>query len=73
MAETSAIHRLGQLSLTVTDLERSKAFYRDRVGLTLLFEVPNMGVLRLRRRPHHDDPAGGRNGRRELGSLLRRR
>lgn len=45
MADTSAIHRLGQLSLTVTDLERSKAFYRDRVGLTLLFEVPNMAFF----------------------------
>lgn len=39
------ISRLGQLSLTVTNLERAKEFYRDLVGLKLLFEVPNMAFF----------------------------
>src|SRR5262249_51617024 len=33
---------LVQVALTPRDPERSKAFYRDVLGLTLLFEVPNM-------------------------------
>ena len=41
-----------QVALTTRDPERSKAFYRDVLGLQLLFEVPNMvfyqmGNLRL--------------------------
>jgi methylmalonyl-CoA/ethylmalonyl-CoA epimerase len=39
------ISRLGQISLAVSDLERGKEFYRDRVGLRLLFEVPNMAFF----------------------------
>lgn len=44
--------RLVQVALTTRDPERSKLFYRDVLGLPLLFEVPNMtfyqvGELRL--------------------------
>lgn len=39
------ISRLGQVSLTVSDLSRAREFYRDKVGLTLLFEVPNMAFF----------------------------
>lgn len=44
--------KLVQVALTTLDQERSKAFYRDLLGLQLLFEVPNMvfyqmGDLRL--------------------------
>jgi len=31
---------IGQLHVTVTDMARSVAFYRDVLGLPLLFEVP---------------------------------
>jgi predicted enzyme related to lactoylglutathione lyase len=31
---------LGQVHITVTDVERSLAFYRDVVGLPFLFDVP---------------------------------
>src|SRR4029078_1327895 len=31
---------LGQVHITVTDVERSVAFYRDVVGLPFLFDVP---------------------------------
>ena len=47
-----ALSTIGQLALTVTDVERSLAFYRDALGMRLLFQVPNMvffdcGGLRL--------------------------
>ena len=45
MADPSGIARLGQISLTVSNLENAKKFYRDRVGLTMLFEVPNMAFF----------------------------
>jgi methylmalonyl-CoA/ethylmalonyl-CoA epimerase len=41
----NAISRIGQISLTVTDLARAVAFYRDTLGLTLLFEVPGMAFF----------------------------
>lgn len=32
--------RIGQVAVTVEDLERAKAFYRDVVGLRFLFDAP---------------------------------
>jgi len=51
-ATTLAGRKLVQVALTTRDPERSKQFYRDVLGLQLLFEVPNMtfyqaGDLRL--------------------------
>ena len=51
-APTLAGRKLVQVALTTRDPERSKRFYRDTLGLPLLFEVPNMtfyqmGELRL--------------------------
>ena len=39
--------KLVQVALTTRDAERSKAFYRDVLGLPLLFEVPNMTFYQL--------------------------
>jgi len=39
------IDRVLQLSIPVRDLLRATAFYRDVVGLELLFEVPNMAFF----------------------------
>jgi methylmalonyl-CoA/ethylmalonyl-CoA epimerase len=44
--------KLGQVALKVEDLPRAVAFYRDVLGLSLLFEYPNlaffdMGGVRL--------------------------
>jgi len=39
--------KLVQVALTTRDPERSKEFYRDVLGLTLLFEVPNMTFYQL--------------------------
>jgi catechol 2,3-dioxygenase-like lactoylglutathione lyase family enzyme len=39
--------KLVQVALTTRDPERSKAFYRDVLGLQMLFEVPNMVFYQL--------------------------
>jgi methylmalonyl-CoA/ethylmalonyl-CoA epimerase len=36
---------IGQIALTVTDVDRAIAFYRDTLGIKLLFQVPNMGFF----------------------------
>jgi len=39
--------KLQQVALTCRDLERSKAFYRDTLGLTFMFEASNMLFFQL--------------------------
>jgi methylmalonyl-CoA/ethylmalonyl-CoA epimerase len=36
---------IGQIALTVTNVDRAIAFYRDVLGMKLLFQVPNMGFF----------------------------
>lgn len=36
---------LGQVGCTVTDVDRAVGFYRDTLGLKLLFQVPNMAFF----------------------------
>jgi catechol 2,3-dioxygenase-like lactoylglutathione lyase family enzyme len=36
---------IGQIGITVTDIDRAVAFYRDTLGMKLLFQVPNMGFF----------------------------
>ncbi|HUB82530.1 MAG TPA: VOC family protein [Bryobacteraceae bacterium] len=36
---------IGQIGLTATDVERGIVFYRDVLGMTLLFQVPNMAFF----------------------------
>jgi catechol 2,3-dioxygenase-like lactoylglutathione lyase family enzyme len=40
-----AVSAIGQLHISVTDLDRSIAFYRDVLGLAHLFSVPGMAFL----------------------------
>ena len=35
------IDRIGQIALTVSDIDRAVAFYRDSLGMRFLFQVPN--------------------------------
>lgn len=42
---TPGITKIGQIALTVRDLPAAVAFYRDTLGLALLFEVPNMAFF----------------------------
>lgn len=36
---------VGQIAISVTDMESSIAFYRDRVGLKFLFSAPNVAFF----------------------------
>jgi len=44
-AEPFGLSTIGQIGITVTDVERAIAFYRDTLGMKLLFQVPNMGFF----------------------------
>jgi predicted enzyme related to lactoylglutathione lyase len=37
--------RIGQIHMPVQDLERAVRFYRDTLGVRLLFQVPNMAFF----------------------------
>ena len=37
--------RIGQIALTVSDIGRSVAFYRDSLGMRFLFQVPNLAFF----------------------------
>ena len=39
------LYTLGQIAITVTNVDESIAFYRDKLGMKLLFQVPNMGFF----------------------------
>jgi lactoylglutathione lyase len=45
VASPVPVGRLFEAHLTVKDVQRSKAFYRDVVGLPLAFELPERGVV----------------------------
>ena len=52
MNEAFALSQISQAALTVDDLERAVAFYRDTLGMKHLFSAPNMaffecGAVRL--------------------------
>ena len=36
---------IGQIAIPVTNLERAVAFYRDKLGLKYLFQVPNLAFF----------------------------
>jgi methylmalonyl-CoA/ethylmalonyl-CoA epimerase len=36
---------IGQIAITVTDVDRAIAFYRDTLGMKFLFQVPNMAFF----------------------------
>ena len=60
------LSEIGQIAITVRDLQQATRFYRDTLGIKLLFEVPNMaffdcGGIRLMmsqaEKPEFDHPA----------------
>jgi catechol 2,3-dioxygenase-like lactoylglutathione lyase family enzyme len=66
MSAVPGLKRIGQISVNVHDVKRAIAFYRDVLGLTFLFEIPNAaffecgGVrlyLALPDRPEFDHPS----------------
>ncbi len=44
-APTFGLTRLGQVAVTVHDLDRATAFYRDTLGMRFLFRVPNLAFF----------------------------
>jgi methylmalonyl-CoA/ethylmalonyl-CoA epimerase len=36
---------IGQIAITVTDVDRAIAFYRDTLGMKFLFQVPNLAFF----------------------------
>jgi catechol 2,3-dioxygenase-like lactoylglutathione lyase family enzyme len=58
--------RVGQIGITVQDLDRAVAFYGDTLGMRFLFRAPNLAffdcdglrlMLSLPERPEHNHPA----------------
>ena len=65
-ATTPAITSIGQIAINVQDLQRAVRFYRDKLGLKLLYEFPGLaffdcGGVRLMlsraEKPEFDHPA----------------
>ena len=44
MTGAVSLERIGQIRINVTDLARAVAFYRDVLGMQLLFELPEQGL-----------------------------
>ena len=42
-----SLNTLGQIALTVSDVERSTAFYRDTLGMPFLFAFPGLAFFKL--------------------------
>jgi methylmalonyl-CoA/ethylmalonyl-CoA epimerase len=67
------VTRIGQIAMTVGDLSRAVAFYRDVLGLTFLFEAPPAmaffdcgGVRLMLSLPEQEGPVAGQ----QFGSIL---
>lgn len=66
MADELHLDRIGQIAVTVRNLDRAVSFYRDTLGMKLLFQFPGMaffdvGGVRLMlshpEKPEFDHPA----------------
>jgi len=44
-ATTFGLDHIGQIAITVKDIEKSVAFYRDALGMRFLFQVPNLAFF----------------------------
>ncbi len=44
-APNFSLSQIGQIAITVQDLDRAVGFYRDTLGLKLLFQVPKMAFF----------------------------
>src|SRR5258707_7387393 len=67
------VSRIGQIAMTVGDLPRAVAFYRDVLGMTFLFEAPPAmaffdcgGVRLMMSLPEH----AGTDPRRQYASII---
>ena len=44
-AKSFGLSQIGQIAVTVQDLNRAVKFYRDTLGMLMLFQVPNMAFF----------------------------
>ena len=64
MMATFGLGQIGQIAVTVTDIDRAVAFYRDVLGMRFLFQFPNLaffdcgGVRLMLSIPEGAAPAG---------------
>ena len=65
-ATTTSVHldEIGQIALTVTDLDKARAFYRDTLGMRFLFDAGTLtffqcGSVRLMLTTGEGSSAGG--------------
>ncbi len=63
---TFGLSYIGQIAVTVHDLERAVAFYRDALGVTFQFRAPQLAffdcagvrlMLSVPEKPEHDHPS----------------
>ena len=61
----TGLTRIGQIAVNVHDLERAAAFYKDRLGMKMLFQVPGLAffdcggvrlMLGMAEKPEYDHP-----------------
>lgn len=45
MAESLGLGRIGQIAISVHDMDRAVAFYRDVLGLKFMFQAPNVAFF----------------------------
>ncbi len=48
--EPFGLHRIGQIRIQVTDVDRAVAFYRDALGMAFLYAFPGMAFFDVARR-----------------------
>jgi methylmalonyl-CoA/ethylmalonyl-CoA epimerase len=65
MPESLSLGPIGQISMTAHDIDRAVAFYRDKLGVRFLFQVPKLAffdlggirlMLSIPEAPEHDHP-----------------
>ena len=56
----AGLTEVGQIAVTVEDIERATAFYRDVLGVPFLFDAPGLAFFRPRRDTADAEPARGR-------------
>jgi methylmalonyl-CoA/ethylmalonyl-CoA epimerase len=65
-APAVSLTQIGQIAITVRDLDRSVAFYEQTLGMNLLFRLPNLAffdcggvrlMLSIPEKPEFDHPA----------------
>ena len=63
MSKKIEIQNIGQIAIAVSDIKKAVEFYKDKLGLALLFEAPPGLAFRLRWCAPNGNHAAGRGKR----------